>query len=146
MNMGFLPHPHGDHRISGFEDSSDFVNAVADRSIGFVWRLKEEGCDLPENDTGRLFGRPEVALAMLSVWESFKGFSNFAHKTVHGQFVNRRADWFEHADAPSYGIWPVDEYHIPTLSEGKQKLLLLQQNGPSRSAYDFAYGERTSGA
>lgn len=146
MNMGFLLHSHGDQRISGFEDNLDLVNAVADRSNGFVWRLKDEGFELLENDTGRLFGRPEVALATLSVWENCKDFSNFVHKTVHGQFLDRRAEWFEHVDAPSYVIWPVDEYHIPTLTEGKQKLLLLRENGPNSGAYDFEYGESTFGA
>ena len=146
MNMGFLLHPHGDHRISGFEDNLDLVNAVADRSNGFVWRLKDEGFELPENDTGRLFGRPKVALATLSVWESHEDFSNFVHKTVHGQLLDRRAEWFEPVDAPSYVIWPVDENHIPTLTEGKQKLLLLRENGASSGAYDFEYGESTFGA
>ncbi len=145
MNMGFLLHPHGDYRISGFEDNSDLVNAVADRSNGFVWRLKDDGYERPENDTGRLFGRPEVALATLSVWESYKDFSHFVHKTVHGQFLDRRAEWFEHVDAPSYVIWPVEEHHIPTLTEGKQKLMLLRENGPRSGAYDFAYGARTFG-
>ena len=77
MNMGFLLHSHGDQRISGFEDNLDLVNAVADRSNGFVWRLKDEGFELLENDTGRLFGRPEVALATLSVWEKLQRFFEF---------------------------------------------------------------------
>ena len=49
MNMGYLLHTHGDPRIAGFEDNSDRVNAVADRSKGFIWRLQGEGYDLPEN-------------------------------------------------------------------------------------------------
>ncbi len=43
MNMGFLLHPHGDPRIAGFEDNLDHINGVADRSNGFVWRLKDDG-------------------------------------------------------------------------------------------------------
>ncbi len=62
MNMGYLLHPLGDPRIAGFEDNSDRLNAVADRSKGFIWRLQGEGYDLPENDMGALFGRPQVAL------------------------------------------------------------------------------------
>lgn len=141
MNMGYLLHPHGDLRIAEFEDNSDRVNAVADRSKGFIWRLQGEGYDLPENDTGALFGRPAVALATLSTWESYEDFEHFVHKTIHGQFIDRRAEWFEHVDGPSYVIWPIKNGHIPSLTEGKAKLLQLRSDGPSPEAYDFASGE-----
>lgn len=121
MNMGYLLHPHGDPRVAGFEDNSDRLNAVADRSPGFIWRLQGEGYDLPENDTGALFGRPEVALATLSTWESFEDFEHFVHKTIHGQFLDRRAEWFEHVHDQSYVIWPIEAGHIPSLTEGKKQ-------------------------
>ena len=57
MNMGYLRHPFGDPRIAEFENNSDLVNGIADRSPGFIWRLSGTGYDLPENDMGRLFGR-----------------------------------------------------------------------------------------
>ncbi len=140
MNMGYLRHPFGDPRIAEFENNSDLVNGIADRSPGFIWRLSGTGYDLPENDMGRLFGRPEVALATLSVWESFADFTHFVHQTLHGRFLSRRADWFEHVDEPSYVIWPVEPGHIPTLSEGNDRLNRLRRNGPTDAAYDFAYG------
>lgn len=139
MNMGYLLHPLGDPRVAGFEDNTDRVNAVADRSKGFVWRMKDEDLTIPENDYGRLFGRPDVALATLSVWESFEDFEHFVHKTIHGQFLNRRAEWFEDLNAPSYVIWPIQAGHIPNLAEGKERLMLLRKNGPSEEAYDFKY-------
>jgi hypothetical protein len=139
MNMGYLLHPHGDPRVSGFENNTDLVNGVADRSKGFVWRFKDEGYELPENDAGILFGRPNVALATLSVWESPEDFQNFVYKTIHSKFLKSRAEWFEHVDAPSYVIWPVEIGHIPTLKEGKEKLMFLRENGPSEAAYNFAY-------
>jgi hypothetical protein len=86
VNMGYLLHPLGDPRIAGFEENTDRVNRVADRSNGFVWRMKDEDLALPENDCGRLFGRPDVALATLSVWESYEDFDHFVHKTIHGAF------------------------------------------------------------
>ena len=139
MNMGFLLHPWGDPRISEFEDNSDRVNAVADRFKGFVWRLKDEGFDLPENDIGELFGRPDVAAATLSVWESHEYFEQFVHKTVHSQFLKRRGEWFEDIDIPSYVIWPVAVGHIPSLTEGNKKLMFLREHGPSEDAYNFKF-------
>jgi hypothetical protein len=139
MNIGFLLYPFGDHRISEFEDNSDRVNAIADRSKGFVWRLKDEGFELPENDIGGLIGRPDVAAATLSVWESYENFEQFVHKTVHNQFLRRRAEWFENINAPSYVIWPVEAGHIPSLIEGYKKLMLLREHGPSEEAYNFEF-------
>nr|WP_256368687.1 DUF3291 domain-containing protein [Ruegeria sp. HKCCA6948] len=140
MNMGYLLHPLGDPRVAGFEDNSDRLNAVADRSKGFIWRLQGVGYDLPENDTGALFGRPHVALATLSTWQSFEDLKHFVHMTVHGQFLDRRAEWFEHVDDPSYVIWPIQAGHIPSLTEGKERLVRLRTDGPSPEAYDFATG------
>jgi len=142
MNMGYLLHPHGDPRVSEFENNAYRMNALADRSEGFIWRLKDRDFDLPENNVGTLFGRSEVALATLSTWESFEAFEHFVYKTLHGRFVKRRAEWFEHLEEPSYVIWPIKPGHIPSLTEGKEKLLLLIDNGPSPQAYDFAFGRR----
>lgn len=139
MNMGYLLYPSGDPRIAEFEGNSDRVNAAADRSKGFVWRLKDAELELPDNDYGRLFGRPEVALATLSVWESFEDLAGFVHKTVHGRFLKRRSEWFEHVDVPSYVIWPVEAGHIPTLVEGKERLMRLREHGPCDEAYDFEF-------
>ena len=139
MNMGYLLHPLGDPRVAGFAMNTDRVNAVADRSRGFVWRMKDEDLANPDNDYGRLFGRPDVALATLSVWETLEDFEHFVHKTIHGAFLNRRAEWFEHLDAPSYVIWPIPAGHIPTLAEGRDRLMRLRENGPSDAAFDFSY-------
>ena len=139
MNMGYLLHSFGDPRIAGFEENTDRVNAVADRSKGFVWRMKDEDLANPDNDYGRLFGRPDVALATLSVWESRADFEHFVHKTIHGAFLNRRAEWFEHVDAPTYVLWPIRAGHVPTLVEGRDRLMLLRKNGPSDTAFDFSY-------
>lgn len=139
MNMGYLLHPIDDPRIAEFADNSARINAVADRSKGFVWRMKDEDLANPDNDYGRLFGRPAVALATLSVWETVADFVHFVHKTVHGQFLNRRADWFEHLDAPSYVIWTIPAGHIPTVAEGKARLMQLRAAGPSATAFDFGF-------
>lgn len=138
MNMGFLRYPMDDARLSPFLDNLDRVNGLADRAPGFVWRLKGDGGGGPENDAGFLFGRPDVAVATLSVWETLGDLEAFVHRTVHGQFLRRRAEWFEPLDQPAYVIWPVAPGHIPTLAEGKERLLMLREHGPGGDAFDFA--------
>ncbi len=143
MNFGYLLYPWGDPELSDFEDNSDLVNAIADRSRGFVWRLKDDDFELPENDLESLFGRPDVTAATLSVWENFEYFEHFVHMTVHSKFLNRRSEWFESIEPPVYVIWPVDPGHIPSLAEGKKKLMHLADHGPGEQAYDFKYKARS---
>lgn len=61
------------------------------------------------------------------------------HKTIHGAFLNRRAEWFERLEAPSYVIWPIPAGHIPNLVEGRERLMLLREHGPSDEAFGFGY-------
>ena len=139
MNIAYLLYPWGDPRVAEFVDNIDRVHAAAERTQGYVWRLKGEDENLPENDLTRLFGRPGYAVATLTVWESFEDLDRFVHKTIHGRFLDRRVEWFDRLDAAPYVIWPVAEGHIPSLEEGKEKLMQLRANGPTEAAYDFRY-------
>ena len=83
----------------------DRINALAERSEGFVWRLKDDSNNAtairPDND-------PTMAVN-LSVWESAEALERFVWTTVHKQFYNRKGQWFEsdvdaafcYVDAPS---------------------------------------------
>lgn len=42
MNFARLLHEPGDPRVAGFVDNVPKVNAIAERSPGFVWRLVNE--------------------------------------------------------------------------------------------------------
>src|SRR5437868_7834461 len=66
LNIGRLRYPTDDPRVADFMNNLDLVNALAERSEGFVWRLKD--------DTGnatniRPYGDPQM-IVNLSVWES----------------------------------------------------------------------------
>ncbi|NOD69620.1 MULTISPECIES: DUF3291 domain-containing protein [Ruegeria] len=45
------------------------------------------------------------------------------------------------AAARQTSIWPIWAGHIPSLTEGKERLLRLRTDGPSPEAYDFATGK-----
>ena len=42
INVGRLLHPLDDPRMADFVDNLDKINALAEASDGFVWRLKDE--------------------------------------------------------------------------------------------------------
>jgi hypothetical protein len=138
MNVGLLWHPLDDPRSAEFADNTGKVNAVAERSPGFVWRCVDEQAALAEEGITLFDGDP-CALCTLSVWETPDALEGFVHKTVHGAFLKRRVAWFRPLDDRSYVIWPVAAGHRPGFREGLDRLATLQADGPTDAAYDFKY-------
>jgi len=132
LNVGRFRFSTDDPRMAAFMDHLDQVNAIAERSEGFVWRLKDES----NNATAiRPAGDPATAVN-LSVWESAEALEKFVWATVHKQFYNRKAEWFERPAKPHLVMWTVDEGHIPNLDEAMARLAHLTAHGDS----DYAFG------
>lgn len=132
LNVARLLYDINDPRVSGFVGNLDRVNAAAERSPGFVWRLKEEAGDY----TAVVDGDPSV-IPNLSVWESVGTLENFVFKTVHKRIYERRADWFEVMDKMHFVMWPVDIGHRPTLAEAWGRLEHLNRHGSSDHAFGW---------
>lgn len=136
MNIGQLRHP-ADHPLSaGFTDNTDKVNAVAERSGGFVWRCVDEAAALKSEGIALYDGDPN-AICTLSVWKHPADLEAFVHKSVHGAFLKRRANWFKPQDHRTYVIWPVAAGHRPGFREGLERLAQLEAQGPTDAAFDF---------
>ena len=90
LNVAKARHALDDPRMAGFMNNLDRINAIAERSPGFVWRLQDEG----GNATDIAFpGDPELIVNM-SVWESAEALQQFVWNTLHKQFYTHRAEWF----------------------------------------------------
>ena len=119
--------------MADFMNNLDLVNGLAERSKGFVWRLKDES----SNATNfRPFDDPNMAVN-LSVWENVEALERFVWQTVHKRFYGRRPEWFD-ADGCSRisscgGCRPVIGRRS---SEAKERLEHLTAHGPS----DYAFG------
>ena len=132
LNIGRFRHATDDERMAAFMDNLDRVNAIAERSEGFVWRLKDDS----NNATAiRPAGAPTMAVN-LSVWESAEALERFVWATVHKAFYNRKAEWFEAPSGPHFVMWPVEEGRPPSLDEAMARLDHLAAHGDS----DFAFG------
>ena len=139
MNWGVLRADWEDPAVAGFVDNLGRVNEVAERSEGFVWRMGDADMETAQMNPDEIFGANPRLASTMSVWESAEALEHFVHKTIHGGFLKRRAEWFEHQDAPTYVIWPIPAGHRPTLAEAKARLDRLAAEGPGPEAYDFAY-------
>ena len=133
LNIGRLQHPLDDPRIADFVNNLDRINAIAERSEGFVWRLVGEGNDA----TGiRAFDDPQV-IVNLSVWQSVEALERFVWQTVHKRIYGRRQEWFDRMERPHFVMWWIDAGHRPDAVEAKQRLEHLWRHGPSEHAFGW---------
>jgi hypothetical protein len=133
VNIGRLRAPLDDPIMEGFRSQLDPINALADRSPGFVWRLQTED----GNATSiRPFDDERMAINM-SVWESLAALQHFVYKSAHVGPLRDRKEWFEPIEGPILALWWIPAGHIPTVVEAKGRLRLLEQRGPSVDAFTF---------
>lgn len=116
-----------------FMDNLVRVNAIADAAPGFVWRLQDESGDA----TGiKAFDDP-LMLVNMSVWTDLECLKHYMLKTGHVDFLKRRYEWFEKMDTPSHVMWFIEEGHVPTLDEAKQRLSALTEHGDTPQAFSM---------
>ena len=132
INVASFRVPRGSPVNAEFEAALDEVNALAEASPGFVWRMTGEG----ENADGSLFDDPGITINM-TVWETVEDLAAFAYRnTTHRAVMRRRKEWF--VELPAYlALWWVPAGSLPTLAEGKARLDRIAQAGPTAEAFDF---------
>lgn len=133
LNVGILRAPLDDPQTAGFVALLEPINALADTSPGFVWRLRDEETD--DATSFRPFA-PDV-LVNLSVWESFEALRDFTYRTAHLDALRRRKEWFTTLSGSHLALWWVPAGHIPTVEEAGQRLEHIRAHGPTPHAFTF---------
>jgi len=133
INIARMRAPLDDPLMAGFVARLDEINALADEAPGFVWRLQDES----NNATNiKVFDDPRLIVNM-SVWESIEALFEYTYRSGHIELLRARKEWFEPPGSPPVALWWIPAGQIPTAEEGKQRLALLEQNGPSAEAFTF---------
>lgn len=139
FNVARLRHPPDDPRVAEFTTNTQRVNAVAERSAGFIWRLADAEATVDGSGGYQAVNTdPQLAIS-LSLWQRAEDLRFFVKKTLHGAFLRRRTEWFEPWDGPNYVLCWVTTDHIPTQDDGWQRLDLLARDGATDTAFDFSY-------
>lgn len=135
INVGRLLAPVDDPRIADFVANLDRINALADGTPGFVWRLVGEG-----NNATDIQPRPDDPLFAInmSVWTSLDALAGFVYRSAHRDIMRRRRDWFE-AMETYMALWWIPAGHIPTIDEALQRLAVLERLGPTAEAFTFRH-------
>ena len=134
LNIGRLRYEASDPRMADFVDNLAFVNGLAERSEGFVWRHQDDSGSAI--DTRPFDGDPRMAINM-SVWVDGDALARFVWQTVHKRFYGQRHDWFETLDGLYFVMWWVPAGHKPTVREAIERLDHLKRHGPSDHAFDW---------
>lgn len=132
-NIGRLIAPQGDPRVEEFFAELDRVNALADSTPGFIWRLKgETGNAMSITPTPD----PLVVLNM-SVWEDAEALFDFVYRSAHTPVMARRRQWIQRWEGPYQALWWIPAGAIPAIDDALARLWLLERYGPSPRAFTF---------
>jgi hypothetical protein len=107
INIATLKAPLDSPELRDFVDNLDRINALAEQSDGFVWRLKGEG-----NDATSLRPLGENVIVNMSVWRDAESLRN-------------------------YVLWWVPAGHRPTVEEAVVRLLHLREHESTPEAFNF---------
>jgi hypothetical protein len=133
VNVATLRAPLDGPELAGFVAQLEPINALADASPGFVWRLQTDDGDATAI---RPFHDDRI-LVNLSVWESLEALRTFVYASRHLEVMRHRRAWFHRMADPYLALWWVPAGTVPTVAEARRRLGLLERHGPGPDAFTF---------
>lgn len=133
LNLAKLRAPLDSPRLADFVASLEPINALAERSPGFVWRLAT-----PAGDATSIRHFGDDVIVNMSVWSDVESLRRFVYRTRHAAVMRRRDEWFERFGATYLVLWWVPAGHRPSLAEAECRLERLSTLGASPAAFSFA--------
>jgi heme-degrading monooxygenase HmoA len=135
LNIGIIKGPMDSPVMAEFAANLERINALAERSPGFVWRLQtEEG-----NATAIRPFADENLLVNMSVWRDMAALSAYVYNSAHAEIMRRRRHWFERMPEAHLVLWWVPKGHRPAVAEAIGKLEILRARGPTAEAFSFGH-------
>lgn len=119
--------------MSDFVANLDRINALAENSPGFVWRLKDEG----NNATSFKVYDDALIIINLSVWKTIDDLVAYVYQSDHATIFRRRQEWFEKMTRPHTTMWYVPRDVVPSPKEAVERLDHLQTHGDTPYAFSF---------
>jgi hypothetical protein len=135
LNVGNALATMDDPLMADFVAWLDQINALAERSPGYVWRLQGAGgtsVELQVSDDPRY-------VVNLTVWESIDDLFDFTYRSEHKAVFKRRFEWFERFGRPSVCLWWQPAGTIPTVADAERRLRHLDEHGPTPEAFTFKH-------
>ena len=133
LNVGRAVAPLDDAVMADFMNWLDEINAIAERSPGFVWRLQGDN----GNNTSLKVSDDPLFIVNLSVWSSIDALYEFTYRSDHKTVFKRRHEWFERMGIPTTVLWWRAAGTVPSVDEALARLDRLRSLGPTPDAFTF---------
>jgi hypothetical protein len=136
VNIGRLKAPVDDPALAGFMAALDPLNAVAEASPGFVWRLQtEDGNATAIQAFGWDAAGSAGVIVNMSVWAGVGELAAYVYGEMHKQIMRRRREWFQLMREAYTTCWWVPAGHRPSTGEAEERIRHLRAHGPTRHAF-----------
>lgn len=140
VNIGRLRAPLDSAELRAFVEALDPVNAAADASPGFVWRLKTED----GNATAIRAFTWDVAdsagiIINMSVWTDMEHLTAFVLSDLHRAILRRRREFFQRVSEAYLACWWVPTDDLPTNDEAERRVIHLRAHGPTPFAFTLRH-------
>jgi len=134
LNIAMMKEPLDSPRMADFVANLDRINALADNSPGFRWRLQTE-----EGDATAMRPMGDATLVNMSVWRDAESLNKYVYQSAHVEIMRRRKEWFERTREAYVVLWWVRKGLRPSISEAIAKLEFLRAHGPTAEAFTFRH-------
>lgn len=135
VNVGRIVAPLDSPELADFMAQLPEINALAEASPGFVWRMVDGG---GEDATGfRPDGADDMLLINCSVWESVESLRDFTYHSDHLRVLSRRREWFHRVAEAYQALWWIPAGHLPSVAEAMERVAMIREQGPGPLAFTF---------
>jgi len=133
VNIGLPRASLGSAEMAEFVELLEPINALADTSPGFVWRLQTED----GNATAVRAFDDDRLIVNMSVWVTLESLGEFVYRSAHSGVMRRRREWFRKMPDLFTALWWIPAGTLPAVSDAEERLADLRRNGPSPRAFTF---------
>lgn len=124
--------PMDDPIMQDFVNNVDRMNAIADASEGFIWRLLDE-----DKDLGAEVFQDDELLINMSVWKDLKSLFDYTYNSNHIEVFKRKKEWFIKIEMTHMAFWYVPKGYEPSFQDAKNRLDYLNKYGDTPYAFSF---------
>ncbi len=133
VNIARMLAPIDSAIMADFVNNLDRINEIAERSNGFVWRLKGD----ENNATSLRVFEDDFLIINMSVWESKEALFDFTYRSGHLEVFTRKKEWFSAMESVHMAFWYVVPGHEPSPEEARERLRYLNEHGETPYAFTF---------
>jgi hypothetical protein len=134
LNIAWMKAPLASPQMADFVANLERINALAEGSPGYIWRLQDEAGDATAI---RPFG--DEVLVNMSLWRDVQSLSDYVYKSAHTEMLKRRREWFERIEQAHQVLWWVPTGHRPSVDEAAERLAHLREYGATEQAFTFRH-------